>query len=60
MIHHKCYCGLEYACPYCGTPEGYVCPTVNGDEDANMCSACMDKFAEEYQSWFDLLPEEPQ
>lgn len=50
---HKCYCGVEYECPWCGTSDGYICPTVNGDEDSNMCDDCLDKFAKDYQEWYD-------
>ena len=52
-VTHKCYCGKDYECPYCFTPESYICPTLNGDEDANMCDPCMNKFAEDYQRAFD-------
>ena len=50
---HKCYCGIDYECPWCGTPEGFICPTVNCDEDAYMCDACIEKFAADYQKAFD-------
>jgi hypothetical protein len=52
MIQHKCYCGVLYACPWCGTPDGYICPTVNSDEDANMCSDCLAKWEDEYTKWY--------
>lgn len=52
MTHHKCYCGVFYACPYCDTPDGYICPTVNSDEDANLCSACYDKAVADMEAYY--------
>lgn len=40
MKHHTCYCGINYPCEFCGTPDAYICPTVNGDEDGNLCPEC--------------------
>jgi hypothetical protein len=40
---HTCYCGKEYSCSY----PNFACPTLNEDEDANMCETCYEKHAEE-------------
>lgn len=35
--YHECsYCNLQYECEL----ENYVCPTINYDEDRNMCDLC--------------------
>lgn len=36
----------------CALPN-WVCPTVNGDEDANLCEACLERIAQEMQAWVD-------
>lgn len=43
---HTCYCGATYICEYCLTPNGFICPTVNEDEEANMCPSCLQKMVE--------------
>jgi hypothetical protein len=52
IIKHICRCKKEYDCPYCGTPESFICPTINEDEDANMCLECLDAMAAEYQRYY--------
>ena len=42
-----------YDCPQCEAGAGWACSTVNDDEDGNMCDECLDKFAREYQEWYD-------
>lgn len=46
---HTCYCGKVYLCSL----PNWVCPTVNGDEDANLCEVCLERFAQEMQAWVD-------
>lgn len=36
---HTCYCGRVYECPYCGTPDSYICPTLN--EGGGSCEDCL-------------------
>jgi hypothetical protein len=51
-VFHICRCRLVYECPFCGGPNSWICPTVNSDEDANMCPSCLDRVADEYaQAW---------
>ena len=50
---HLCYCGVEYLCPFCGTREGYICPTANDDEDGSMCPDCLTKMATEMQAAYE-------
>lgn len=40
---HTCRCGNEYPC----NSPNWVCPTLNRDEDANMCDSCLDNWAED-------------
>lgn len=47
LTFHNCYCGKTYPCPY----PNWVCPTLNGDEDGNMCDECLDKMAAEMEEW---------
>jgi hypothetical protein len=53
IAHHCVVCKSDYNCPYCHTPQSFICPTLNDDEDANMCDACLDKAAEDMQKWAD-------
>lgn len=40
LREHMCkYCGREYAC----NEKNWICSTINGDEDRNMCPACKQK-----------------
>lgn len=50
---HLCYCKTEYEC----NVPNWICSTINGDEDANMCDACLNKLAEEMQEWQDNYKE---
>jgi len=52
-LKHKCYCGIEYPC----NAPNWLCPTINGDEDSHVCPVCLDKFAEEYQAYWDAESE---
>lgn len=47
---HRCYCGTIYPCPWCGTKDGFVCPTVNEDEDGFMCDQCLMELTTELQA----------
>lgn len=49
LAEHKCYCGLIYNCD----DPNWMCPTINSDEQANMCPSCLDKTASDMQKWFD-------
>jgi hypothetical protein len=54
LIQHTCYCGKHYDCEYCSTPNhGWMCSTLNGDEDGNLCDECLHRIAEEMQAAFD-------
>lgn len=48
MLEHKCYCGVTYPCH----DENFVCPTINGDEESNMCPKCLEKWEQEYADWY--------
>ncbi len=50
---HTCYCGKVYECPWCLTPQSFICPTLNGDENGNVCDECLEKFAVEMQEFAD-------
>jgi hypothetical protein len=47
MCYHKfhtCkYCGNEYLCDL----KNWICPTINNDEDSEMCDDCRNKLEEE-------------
>jgi hypothetical protein len=46
QIYHICkYCGNQYECTL---PE-YVCPTINFDENEQMCPACEKQEAEDFR-----------
>lgn len=50
LMQHECIkCKVDYTCK----DPNWLCPTVNDDEDRNMCPKCIDEFAEEYQKWYD-------
>ena len=42
MTHPCICCKKEYDCPPCNTNMMWACSTVNGDEDRNMCDACLE------------------
>lgn len=45
-LHHTCKrCGKEY---FCNDPN-WICPTLNFDEEANICKEC------EKEYWEDLI-----
>ena len=58
MLKHRCYCGVEYDCPYCHTRDSYICPTLNDDEDGNMCDACLVDAATDMQAALDEFEDE--
>ena len=39
VYHHCKYCGRNYPCNL----DNYMCPTINGDADRNMCDECRAK-----------------
>jgi hypothetical protein len=55
LAQHLCRCGKTYDCPYCHTPNSFACPTINEDEDANMCDECLDKMVTEMLADLDNL-----
>lgn len=48
---HRCFCGVDYECPWCYTKSSFICPTLNGDEDGNMCDDCLKKAAEDMEAY---------
>lgn len=45
---HTCRdCKNEYACRI----PNWACPTVNGDEDGEMCDDCLDRFLHEMEDF---------
>lgn len=48
-IHLCMVCGEDYEC----RAPNWVCPTINDDEDRNMCDKCLEKMAVEMQAWYD-------
>lgn len=49
-LSHTCiYCSNEYDC----FEVEWICPTINGDENRNMCDSCHDKLEIELQKYID-------
>ena len=53
LFHHCNYCQKEYPC----SDPNYICPTINSDENRNMCRDCEKKEAEAFQRWIDSNPD---
>lgn len=46
QIYHQCrYCKNQYECAL----ENYICPTINHDEDMEMCDLCRAREAESFR-----------
>lgn len=51
LLLHQCnMCGIQYSC----TLPNWVCPTLNNDEDGDMCELCLEKVNQEYEAWATL------
>lgn len=48
LNEHKCYCGVVYFC----NDEDFVCPTLNEDEEANLCPECLDREHQKLLEWY--------
>lgn len=49
--YHRCRCGVDYECPWCGSDKSFICPTLNGDENANQCDECEARVTQEMEAW---------
>lgn len=47
---HECYCKVNYEC----TDPNWLCPTINGDEESNLCPECLDREIKEMEKYYDL------